>query len=403
MIMKVEGKRLLIVDAGRGQVGLYKAAKEMGIHTIAGTMPDNNPPGIKLADEVCYMNIAKPDEVLEKAKELNLDGIATCCLDTGVPALGKVCDALSLTGLTENAAIMCGDKLKMKKAFMDHNVSTAKFYEISSEEDLKIALEKLQLPVIIKATDLQGSNGIYISKTEDAAFYGFKEAMKKTKRSYVIVEEYIEGWEFGAQAFVYKNEVLFVMPHGDETYMSHTAVPVGHSVPLACDKTVYEQTEVAVRSAIKALGLNNCAVNVDLILKDNTVYVIELTGRVGANCLPELVQINFGVEYYKMIAAMALGENPLELWEQKRDTTKAGLAKMILETEVTGVLESIEYTGDISGDVLEVTFFKHPGDEIRIFENSNDCVGQIIVQGNDLEECNKKIDAVLEKIRKVIK
>lgn len=397
-MMNVAGKRLLIVGAGRGQVGLYKAAKEMGIHTIAGSMKDNNPPGIKLADEVCCMNIAKPDEVLEKAKTLNLDGIATCCLDTGVPALGKVCDALNLVGLTEDAAIMCGDKLKMKKAFMDHNVSTAKFYEISNEDELKKALENLQLPVIIKATDLQGSNGIYISKTREVAFAGFKEAMKKTKRSYCIVEEYIEGWEFGAQAFVYHGDVLFVMPHGDETYMSHTAVPVGHYVPLDCDEDIYNQTEVAVKSAITALGLNNCAVNVDLILKDSTVYIIELTGRVGANCLPELVQINFGIEYYKMIAAMALGGNPLEIWEKKRASVKAGLAKMILETEKAGNLEKIEYNGKIEDDVLEVTFFKHPGDEIRIFENSNDCVGQIIVQGETMTDCRKNLDAVLDQI-----
>ena len=134
--MNVTGKRLLIVGAGRGQVGLYKAAKEMGIHTIAGTMPDGSP-GIKLADEVCYMNIAKPDEVLEKARTLNIDGLATSCLDTGVPAIGKVCDALGLTGLTENAAIMCGDKLKMKKAFMDHGVSTAQFVEIHTQEELE--------------------------------------------------------------------------------------------------------------------------------------------------------------------------------------------------------------------------------------------------------------------------
>ncbi|SQC98625.1 Uncharacterised protein [Fusobacterium necrophorum subsp. necrophorum] len=32
-------KRLLILGAGRGQIGLYKAAKELGIKTIAGTMP----------------------------------------------------------------------------------------------------------------------------------------------------------------------------------------------------------------------------------------------------------------------------------------------------------------------------------------------------------------------------
>lgn len=396
--MNVKGKRLLIIGAGRGQVGLYKAAREMGVHTIAGTMPDNNPPGISLADEVCYMNIAKPDEVLEKARTLNLDGVATSCLDTGVPAIGKVCDALGLTGLTENSAIMCGDKLKMKKAFMEYGVSTAQYAEIHTEQELEAAIERLQLPVIIKATDLQGSNGIYIAKSHEAAIDGFHGAMEKTHKAYCIVEQYIEGYEFGAQAFVYQGDVLFVMPHGDETYMSHTAVPVGHYVPFEGDDKIHKQAEEAVKGAIRALGLNYCAVNVDLILKDDTVYLIELTGRVGANCLPELTQINYGIEYYKMIIAMALGENPLELWEQRRNTTRAGLAKMILETEKSGILESIEYNGKVTGEVLEVTFFKHPGDEIRVFENSNDCIGQIIVQGDTVDDCTRVLNDVLGQI-----
>ncbi len=401
--MNVIGKRLLVVGAGRGQVGLYRAAKEMGIHTIAGTMPDNNPPGIKLADEVCYMNIAKPDEVLEKAKSLNIDGLATSCLDTGIPAIGKVCDALGLTGLTENAAIMCDDKLKMKKAVMVNGVSTASFVEIRTEKELEVALETLKLPVIIKATDLQGSNGIYIAKTHEAAIKGFHGAMEKTRRDYCIVEQYIEGYEFGAQAFVYHGDVIFVMPHGDETYMSHTAVPVGHYVPFEGDEDIFNQAIMAVKGAIIALGLNNCAVNVDLILKDKTVYVIELTGRVGANCLPELTQINFGIEYYKMIIAMALGENPLELWEQRRSVTKAGLAKMILETENSGILDKIEYKGEIANNVLEVTFFKNPGDEIRVFENSSDCVGQIIVQGDTMDDCKNELQYVLSKIEMELK
>lgn len=396
--MNLVGKRLLILGAGRGQVGLYKAAKDMGIVTIAGTMPDNNPPGIALADEVCYMNIAKPAEVAEKAKDLQLDGVATCCLDTGISSLGLTCDTLGLVGLPESAAIMCNDKSKMKKAFMEYGVSTAKYFEISNEEELEEALTNIQLPVIIKATDLQGSNGIYISKTKEAAIDGFRSAMKLTKRDYCIVEEYIEGWEFGAQAFVYHGEVLFVMPHGDETYMSHTAVPVGHYVPLECDEDIHRQAEDVVKKAIRAIGLNNCAVNVDLILRDDKVYMIELTGRVGANCLPELVEINFGIEYYKMIAAMAVGCNPLEYWEKRNAGTTAGLAKMILSTERKGTLKSVQYTGEMTDDILEITFFRHPGDEIRIFENSNDCIGQIIVKGATLDECKRKVEQVVDLI-----
>lgn len=360
-------KRLLILGAGRGQIGLYKAAREMGIVTIAGTMPDNSPPCIPLADEVCYMNIADPDDVFAKAKELNLDGAATCCLDTGIAALGRTCDGLGLTGLTEAAAVMCNAKSKMKKAFMEHGVSTAKYFEVATEEDLEDALEIINLPVIVKATDLQGSRGIYIAKTKETAMEGFTEAMNLTRRSYCIVEEYIEGWEFGAQAFVKDGEILFVMPHGDNTYMSHTAVPVGHYVPLDCDRNVYEQTEVAVRNAIHALGLDNCAVNVDLILKDGIVYVIELTGRVGANCLPELVEINYGIEYYKMIAALAVGDDPLEYWNQRNEYETAGLAKMIISTDQSGILKEINYLVQSDPDVLQVLFFKKPGNGIRQF------------------------------------
>lgn len=393
-----EGKRLLVLGAGRGQVGLIKTAKKMGIHTIVGTLPSDNLPGLRLADEACYMDISNPDEVLSKAKELNLDGIVTCCLDTGIAALGKVCQQLGFKGLSENAAVLCQDKLKMKTAFMEHGVSTARFYKVSSEGELSNALNKLTLPVIIKATDLQGSKGIYIANTKEEAFQGFENAMRDTNRDYCIIEEFIEGWEFGAQSFVYNGEVLFVMPHGDDTYMSHTAIPVGHHVPLICSQDILKQAEECVTGAIRALGLENCAVNVDMIVKDGKVYMIELTGRVGANCLPELVSINYGINYYEMIIAMALDGSPLEIWNKRNKEENAGLAKMLFSKDTKGILKRIEYVGAMDEDIVEITFFKNPGDEIRIFENSSDCIGQIIVKGRTYEECKAKIEDIEKEI-----
>ncbi|MGO4865646.1 ATP-grasp domain-containing protein [Ligilactobacillus ruminis] len=395
----MNSKRLLILGAGRGQLGLYQAASEMGVTTIAGTLPDNNPPCIDLADEVCYMDISNPDDVLLKAKSLNIDGVATCCLDTGMTSLGRVCDELELIGVSEKTAIMCNDKSKMKKAFKDNDVLTAKYFEICSHEDLDEALAKMKFPVVVKATDLQGSNGIYISDNNLEAHDSLESVMEVTKRNYCIVEEYIDGLEFGAQAFVYNNEVLFVMPHGDETYMSHTSVPVGHYVPLNCNDDVLKQVEAMVRKAIKALDLNNCAVNVDLILKDGKVYIIELTGRVGANCLPELVQINFGIEYYKMIVSMAIGKNPMVYWDERCSATKSGIAKMLLSESKCGILSSdMKYIGEKDDDIVQIKFFKHKGDKIRIFEDSNDCLGQVVVEGNSYEECNKKLKYVFDNI-----
>lgn len=398
-----KNKKLLILGAGRGQLGLYKAAKELGIYTIAGTMPKAHKPCLELADEICYMDISNPDDVEQKAKDLKLDGAATCCLDTGIVSLARLCDKQNLVGLNEESAIMCGDKYKMKEAFKNYNVNTARHFVVKNENELKKSLEELELPVIVKATDLQGSKGIYIAKNEEEAINGFNQTMSLTKRDYCIVEEFIEGYEFGAQAFVYNNEVLFVMPHGDETYMSHTAVPVGHYVPLDVKDDVIEKTKIEVVKAIKALGLNNCAVNVDMILKDNEVYIIELTGRVGANCLPELVEINYGIEYYKMIASMAISENPLEFWSKKSKEKKAGLARMIIETKKSGILKEIVNSNEKDDDIVEITFFKEENDEIRKFENSNDCIGQVIVKADNIKRCEEKLKEIESNIKLILK
>lgn len=397
--MGVKEKRLLILGAGRGQIGLYKAAKAMGIITIAGTMPHYHQKCIDLADEICYMDISDPEDVSAKAKKLNVDGVATCCLDTGIISLGKACDMMGLTGLSEEAALICGDKNKMKKAFMEHGVTTAKYFKIDNEQGISIALENLTMPVVVKATDLQGSCGIYIARTIEEVYSSFYSVMKLTKKNYCLIEEFIEGVEFGAQAFVYNHEILFVMPHGDETYTRHTAVPVGHYVPLEAEGLIIKKIEVEVRKAIHAVGLNNCAVNVDMIVKDNQIFLIELTGRVGANCLPELVEINYGVEYYKMIATLALGENPIPLWNCRSENTSAGLARMILSEDKSGIIKEIYYDGDMLEEIKDITFFKGVGDKVNAFENSSDCIGQVIVQERNLNKCTEKIEQIISKIK----
>ena len=48
-------------------------------------------------------------------------------------------------------------------------------------------------------------------------------------------------------------------------------------------------------------------------------------------------------------------------------------------------------------DILEITFFKKTGDQIRKFVFSADCIGQIIVKGSTLDECRAKINKIYKK------
>ena len=76
-------KKLMIMGAGIYQVPLIKKAKEMGIYTIAVSIPGNYP-GFALADKVIYENTVDYEKILEVAKAEKIDGIVTAGTDVAV-------------------------------------------------------------------------------------------------------------------------------------------------------------------------------------------------------------------------------------------------------------------------------------------------------------------------------
>ena len=387
------GKRLLLQGASRGNLGLIKTAKQHGVYVVMTGMGGDFPCN-PYADKFCYADISDPDAVLKVAEEEKVDGAIICCSDTGLKAIGRCNDVMGLTGLTEKSADESSNKFLMKEKLVAAGVRTAKFFKIHNETELKDAVESIGYPVIIKATDLQGSRGINIVKDASNLVEAFNDTMSLTRKDYCIVEEFIVGKEFGAQSFIYKGNVLFVLPHGDETMMCRTAVPVGHYIPYEISKELYKDTCKQVSEAVIALGFDNCAVNVDLIERDGKAYIIELTGRVGANCLPELTSNYLGINYYEMILATCLGESPLPFFE-KRKTPCATLARMV-RSDKAGVVKSVSAPKLPDTDVM---MFIHEGSEVRVFTNCNDAIGQVIVKGKDMEECEKKMKVALNNIQ----
>lgn len=388
--MDLKGKKLLLQGASRGNLGFVKTAKQHGVNIVmtglGGDFPCN-----PYADKFCKADISDPGAVLKVAKEEKVDGAIICCSDTGLQAVGRCNDVLGLAGITEKAATESANKLLMKEKLLAAGVQTAKFLKVSSEAELEKVVAEIGFPMIVKATDLQGSRGINIVREGSNLLQAYHDTMSLTKKDYCIIEQFIEGQEFGAQAFVYKAEVLFVLPHGDETIMCKTAVPIGHYMPYEISKELYDDTIKQVTNSIKALGINNCAVNVDLIEKDGKAFIIELTGRVGANCLPELTSNYFGINYYEMILATCLGESPLPIWE-KRKTPCATLARMV-KSEKSGICEDVVVPDNLDA---QIHMFIHKGSEVRAFTNSNDAIGEVIVKGTNMEECESKMSEVLK-------
>lgn len=390
-------KKLMILGATYTQVPLVNTAKRLGYHAIVASTPGDYP-AFACADEICHVDISNPKAVLEKAEALKIDGIATCCMDLPVRAVGYVSERMGLCGLTEQAALLSNQKLLMKDAFVKGGVKSPVYCKVSSEEELRQAWETLPQPVILKAVDLQASRGIYVCRTFEALQDAFRQAMSLTREDFCIVEQFITGIDIGAQAFVYNGEILFILPHNDEVFVGSANKPIGHSAPLLVSEDIMAETKKQCELAIRAIGLNNCAVNIDLILADDgQIYMVELTGRVGATCLPELVALYFDIDYYEMIVRMAMGEDPRPLFNA-RPGTETPNASRFLMADREGVLKELVNNNPASDDIALMDIYVKPGDKVRPFEDGKDRIGQVVVTGKDLETCFKRLDEIGENV-----
>jgi len=388
-------KKIMILGAGVYQVPLIKTAKRLGIYSIVVSIPGNYP-GFALADKVYDEDTTDYEKILEIAKKEQIDGIVTAGTDVAVITIGRVCDELKLAGLSFEAAKIAANKLLMKSRYEACGVRTAKFRKIPLDaSDVSARVSELSFPLIFKSVDSSGSRGIVRVDSEADFDSAIRNVRDNTRSDYYIVEEFIEGEEFGAQAFVYRGEVSFILPHGDYVFKGDTGVPIGHFAPYGLEPSVIEDAREQLTAAIHAMGLDNCAINADFILKDKKTYVLEIGGRSGATCLAELVSIYYGFDYYEKILRCALGEDVIF------DCDKSAVpnASMLLRSEDTsGIIKSQTDHNPKDPYIYEVQFDYKPGDHVEKFRVGPHRIGHVITKGDTLEQAVAALNKALENI-----
>ncbi len=385
-------RTLMILGAGIYQLPLIKTARNLGLRTIVVTPPGNYP-GIQEADLWCDADTRDCEYILEIARAQKIDGICTSGTDVAVRSLGYVCDALRLPGITYEAARNATDKRLMKEAFQNHGVSTAPFRIAHDVAEARTAAKDIGLPVMMKATDSSGSRGISKVSREEDIDRAFQESSEITRNSYVIVEKFIEGFEIGVDGFVdEEGNPSIILPHGKFVYTTDAAsIPQGHYFPLNVEKSVVAAIRNEAVKASQALGLSSCAFNSDVLINDDGVHVIEMGGRTGATCIPELISIHTGFNWYEKIIRVALGEQV-----SFDGATSVPCMAKILVSPITSRVESIRWKTihQLEQNGVEVVLDVRKGDTIHQVENGTDRFGHVIVRERSEDQLDDLINRV---------
>ena len=369
-------KKIMILGGGYYQLPLIKKSVEMGIHTIVCGIPGNYP-GYKYATQWIDADTFDKEAILEVAKKEGIDGILLCGSDACMPTIGYVCDQLNLLGPSEQATINASNKSIMKACFKKWGVRTAEYKQISSLKEAEEFAKNFSFPVVLKVVDASGSRGVAIVKNVEELHEQYPKVISETKKDYLIIEEFVKGEEFGAQSFVRNGKLTFVMPHGDIVYHSDTDVPIGHYAPYE-KEDIIDDVRNQLELCVKALGIDNTAINADFILKDGKVYVLEIGARAGATCLPELVSNYYGLDYYEYLLHQSIGDsfafNPTCYTPSLVET---------LVSEKTGIVESLS-VGNLPKEVVSMEIYPRVGDGVKKFRNAFDRIGTLIIKGDNL-------------------
>ena len=386
-------KKLMIMGAGTYQVPLIKTAKKMGIYTIAVSIPGNYP-GFAYADEVLHINTVDSEAVLQAAMERKIDGICTAGTDVAVMTIGRVNDAMGLSGISYEAAKLACDKVLMKQCYEQNGVRTARYRQVYFNEDVSEKIEDLNYPLIVKIVDSSGSRGITRVDRPSQLQAAIRNAQSFTRKDYYIVEEFIVGREFGAQAFVMDGKVQFILPHGDYIFHGSTGVPAGHFAPYTLTGEQLEDCCRTTEKALRAMKLDNCACNCDFIMRDGKTYVLEIGGRSGATCLAELVSIYYGYDYYRKIIEVALGQKP----DFPTDQNVPNASKLLMSDTDGEIIALANRNPKNDPNLYEVVFDYTVGDQVKKFHVGPNRIGHVVTKGATLAEATAALDRALSKI-----
>ncbi|MFF2497406.1 ATP-grasp domain-containing protein [Peribacillus sp. NPDC058075] len=382
-------KKILIIGAGFLQSFVIKKAKDMGYHTI--TIDKNpNSSGFEYADEYDVVDIVDQEACLKYALSKNIDGVITAATDYGVLSTAYIAQQMNLPGLDFEVAQVIKNKFMVRRVFFENNVDdVAQYYEVSDIGAVNEISEKIIFPVMIKPCDGSGSKAARRVNSTLELKSACEEAIKSSIIGKALIEDFIEGKEYGVESFVYngKAHVLGVMGK----YMTNPPyyAELGHCMPsqLGIEDKV---KEVAIK-AINALGINSGAVNMDvLVTNDNRVCIVDVGARMGGNLIgSHIIPVGTGIDYLGNLIRAAVGD-PIELKIQNSGRNVVTRLLALKPGKVIGLPDFDE----IKNCHVDIYHHLKIGSVIREYHNNLDGCGYVVSVAKEFDEAvNQAEDA----------
>ena len=161
-------KNVLITGGSHAEIPLIDALHRLG-YTVVSTGLNKDGLGHKVADIYDPADFSDKAEMLNLARKYDICGVVSGCNDFAYLSSAYIAETLGFRGYDRmNTAELIHHKDAFRQLQKDCGVRYPGFKVCRSLDDLPAICNALNLPVVVKPTDLTGGKGVEVCHTWDA-------------------------------------------------------------------------------------------------------------------------------------------------------------------------------------------------------------------------------------------
>lgn len=360
---KFVGKTLLVLGSNVGATDIVSYAKDEGAYTIvADYYPPEKSAAKRIADKAVLISTADLDSLDKIIEEYHVDGVLA-----GISEFNLL-GAMELSR-RHNLPFYCTreqwDNIESKECFRklceENAVPCPKTY-FSGAEIPDELWSSFVYPLVLKPVDASTSAGVFICSSEAELKTHIAEAMGKSTKKVIIIEEFIEGNEFTAHYTICGGKAALSCVDNRYPVAVHegnvTTIPVARIYPSVFADAYIEKVNASVVKLCESLGIKDGILFVQGIHNPQTddFRIFEAGLRCAGEAPYRFLKELTGQSFIHILADHALlGESDYDVSKEKPllNGKCAGIVSFVAKHDVVGSIEGLEETVQSLSEVLE--------------------------------------------------
>ncbi len=420
---------LLVLAASHYQCETIRTAQRLGYRVVTtDNRPDN--PGHRLADRSYDVDTTDRGGVLAIAQAEKIAGVLAPCTDVAMPTAASVAEALGLRGPSVTSTTIACDKISFREFLERHGFAVPEWQSVDrwmarsechaktfaagpslreapAREGLPRRSERAVHPPtgslapsrwIVKPSQSSGSKGIVVVESEEELRAALPAALAFSKSGEALIEQFLDGHQGTLEGWLRAGEIAWhCLLDRSTAALPHTATH-GHATPSRLSAAQSDAVLATVARLWRELGVSDGPFDCDFVLLGHTVYILEVSPRLGGNAICELVRSAFSFDLVEHTVRWACGEAATPL----PTSALRPRAIVLLGTTAAGRLqydeaEAVALTREPWVESLE--WDAAPGTPVQPFTDGRHRVGQALLAAADRDELDARVREVRARLQ----